>query len=357
MKRACYFGIYDLLHSRTRIIKKGLASAGYEVIECQVDPRKISGIKKYTELIHKYRSLQKDKPFDLIVVGFPGYFTVLVVFAISSYPLIFDAYISYFDGVRDRKNYSLFHPRLWYAWSVDFLNGLVSDVVLTINFAYRDFFVSKLKVASRKMEVLHKGADETVFFPRQALENKSNTHVIGWWGSFIPLHGLPVIVEAAKHLEDSSNMEFHIYGGGQLRVDIGKQIKVNDVKNVKLLPFIPRPELVNKIKDFDLVLGIFNSSPKSQRCVTNKVYEAMAMGKAIITQNSEANREIFTHKVNAYLVEPGNARALADAIIALVNDKSLRDKIAKGAETIFKEKFATKHIENEFVDILRRHGL
>ena len=39
------------------MIRLGLAKAGYEVVECQVNPREITGYKKYVELVRKYRVL------------------------------------------------------------------------------------------------------------------------------------------------------------------------------------------------------------------------------------------------------------------------------------------------------------
>lgn len=357
-KKACYFGIFDLNHSRTRMVKRGLVRAGYEVFLCQVNPREIHGFRKYFQLINQYRVLRKDHVFDCVVVGFPGYFVVFLAYILSRAPIVFDAYISYFDGIRDRKSYSLYHPKLWFAWCIDFIDGLVSDVVLTINFEYKRFFIENLKVSPKKVEVLHKGADETVFLPNQRKEEISrHSFIVGWWGSFIPLHGVPIIIEAANLLKDRSDINFHIVGGGQLAPSIKKQVEDKNLSKVFLTHFIPQSELIKKVLQFDLVLGIFNPASKSQRCVTNKVYEAMAMGKAIITQDSPANREIFTHKVNAFLVPPGDPQALAQAISLLVQDHQLRSTLAKGAENLFKERFVTEKIEEELVGILVRHNL
>jgi len=353
MKKICYFGIYDPQHWRTRIVSSGFRRLGYEVIECRVNPREIKGLEKYIELYKKYKNLKTE--FDYVVVGFPGYLAVFVARIVASCPIIFDAYISFFDGIRDRRDYSLYHPMMWYAWLIDFFDGVFADVVLTINYAYKDFFVRKLRVKESKVEVLHKGADETVFFPRQKNVSLRDKYIIGWWGSFIPLHGVPVIINAANHLRDRKDIEFHVIGGGQLKNEIERQIAKKNLSNVKLISFIPRDQLIEKISEFDIALGIFGSSAKSGRCVTNKVYEAMAMGKPIITQDSSANREIFTHKSNAYLVPAGDPKALADAILELIANEELRASIAENSLELFKRRFISEKIEDELSDIIKRH--
>lgn len=354
MKKVCYFGIYDPQHWRTRIISRGFRRLGYEVIECRVNPRESGGIKKYIELYKKYKNLKIK--FNYVVVGFPGYLSVFVARLAAPCPIIFDAYISFFDGIRDRRNYSLYNPMMWYAWLVDFLDGVFASIVLTINYAYKDFFVKNLKVPQSKMEVLHKGADETMFFPREKNKKQDGEKfVIGWWGSFIPLHGLPIIIEAAKILKEEKNIEFHIIGGGQLASEIKNKIEHYGLINVKVFPYIPQEELVEKIATFDIALGIFAATPKSGRCVTNKVYEAMAMGKAIITQDSSANREIFTHKLNAFLVPAGDPKVLADVILELMKNTELREFIAKNSLELFKQRFISEKIEEELSDIIKRH--
>lgn len=351
MKKVCFFGIYDPKHWRNQILMRGFKRVNYDVVECRINPRENKGISKYIKLYKMYKKL--DTKFDYILVGFPGYLSVFVAKMMTSTPIIFDAYISYFDSMRDRRDYSLFHPMMWYAWCVDFLTGLCSNMVLTINYSYKYFFVKTLKVSKNKIKVLHKGANEAIFYPRD-YKKCEEKYIIGWWGSFIPLHGISFIIEAANLLKNDYNIEFQIIGGGQLADDIKAQINKYHLKNVIMLPYIPQADLVNKIAIFDIVLGIFSPAPKAGRCVTNKVYEAMAMGKTIITEDSSANREIFIHKKNVYLVPAGNSVALGEAIKELINDDKLRTSIGVNAIKLYRNHFTIEKIEKELDDIINK---
>jgi phosphatidyl-myo-inositol alpha-mannosyltransferase len=55
--------------------------------------------------------------------------------------------------------------------------------------------------------------------------------------------------------------------------------------------------------------------------------EAMAAGKPILATNIEGYASVVSDKVDGLLVKPRDSRALADAMIALANDKSLREEM------------------------------
>jgi glycosyltransferase involved in cell wall biosynthesis len=350
-KKVCYFGIYNKEIWRTRVILIALRNRGFEVVECRVSPQEFIGFKKYLELYRKFKAY--NTTFDFVIVGFPGYAALLLARLLTSKPIIFDAYISYCDGVRDRKDYSLAHPRVLIAWLVDFVSGRVADVVLTINEAYKKFFIQSLKVPRSKMEVLHKGADEKVFYPRDP--KKTDRFRVVWWGSYIPLHGIEYIIEAANILRDEPDIEFRLIGQGQKRAEMQRRAEVLGLKNIIFLDRMSGEPLLTEIADGKVALGIFSPNPKAMRCVTNKIYEAMAMGKAIVTEDSPANREIFTDQGNVFLVTPGSAQDLAEAIRTLVREDNLRTKLGQGARKLFENRFTTSHIEVELIDIINRH--
>lgn len=61
--------------------------------------------------------------------------------------------------------------------------------------------------------------------------------------------------------------------------------------------------------------------------------EAMAAGKPILATNIEGYAAVVSDKTDGILVRPRDARSLADAMIALANDKSLREEMgSKGRQ-------------------------
>ena len=76
------------------------------------------------------------------------------------------------------------------------------------------------------------------------------------------------------------------------------------------------------------------------------------MGKPIIAGDNPAVRELFTHRENAYMCKMADARALAEAILELKNNKSLREKIAKQGLETFKNKCNFKQTKENLLRII-----
>ncbi len=68
--------------------------------------------------------------------------------------------------------------------------------------------------------------------------------------------------------------------------------------------------------------------------------EAMAAGLPVVGTNSGGTPGILQHEQNGLLVPPRNARALADALKRLLDDESLRGRVAQKARTDAVEKYS-----------------
>ncbi len=121
--KVCYFGTYRHEYSRNKTMIAALRSAGVEVQECHVplwhgiDDRvdAVSGgwkkpsfflrvVKVYIKLIWKL--IFKIKPFDIMIVGYPGFIDVLVAklfCTISRKKLVWDVLMSVYQVSLERN--------------------------------------------------------------------------------------------------------------------------------------------------------------------------------------------------------------------------------------------------------------
>ena len=77
------------------------------------------------------------------------------------------------------------------------------------------------------------------------------------------------------------------------------------------------------------------------------VLEAMAMGKPVIASNVGGIPEIIEHGQNGYLVPPGDAAALASAIIRLIENARIRSSFSlKGRERVAARFSAQRMVED-----------
>ena len=176
-----------------------------------------------------------------------------------------------------------------------------------------------------------------------------------FYGKFIPLQGISYIVRAAKILEKDKEVKFEIIGSGQLSDNIKRLSKELDIKNIDFRDWVAYKELPEHILNADVCLGIFGSTPKAQRGIPIKVYEALAMKKPIITGDTPAAREVFTHKQNALLCKMCNPEALAESIILLKENRELRANIAESGHKLYQEIFSSEQIANRFETALNKY--
>jgi glycosyltransferase involved in cell wall biosynthesis len=109
------------------------------------------------------------------------------------------------------------------------------------------------------------------------------------------------------------------------------------------------------IREADLCLGIFGETGKASRVVPNKVYEAMAAGRPVITGDSPAARELLTNGTDCLLCRRGDPEALAEAIMLLRSDEALAERLALAGRRLFQEKASPVMIGRKLVERLEEY--
>lgn len=318
MKRVLYFGPYNPAYARNRVLIKGLRENGVEIIECQGST--------WRELWQKHRALKNT--YDVMVVGFPGQEAMLLARWLTKKPIIFDAFTSHYGGyILDRKVAGQKSLRgRYYRW-IDRASCRRADVVLLDTQEHIDFFVRELSVERKKLRKIFVGTDTSVFYPRPKTEKNFIVH---FHGSGIPLQGIEYIQKVIEILKDE-DIEFQM---------ITSQNKVS---------YEELPDLMARA---DVCLGIFGDSPKTELVIPNKVYEALAMGKPVITADTPAVRELLRDRETVLLCRKADPEDLAKKILLLRDDTKLREKIGNNGFELFKKMATEKKLGQELIHII-----
>ena len=109
--------------------------------------------------------------------------------------------------------------------------------------------------------------------------------------------------------------------------------------------------LADAMASASVCLGIFGDTEKTQRVIPNKVYEALAIGKPIITADTPAIRELLSEEA-AMLVPAANPRAIADAILALRAEPARRERLANAGAEIFQNRLRARQIVGDLLEKL-----
>jgi len=79
--------------------------------------------------------------------------------------------------------------------------------------------------------------------------------------------------------------------------------------------------------------------PSHAEGLAMSVLEGLSHGLAVITTPVGAHSEVIEPEVSGILVPPGDVAALADALVRVIEDESLRSRLARGARDRFLEGF------------------
>ena len=324
---------------------KGLKENNIEVILINDQSR---GLKKYFNLIKLHRQVRNK--YDLLLVGYSDSRTIVPLASfLTDKPLIWDAFYSLYDSwIFDRKLASPRSLKAWYYWLLDWLNCQLAARILLDTKSHIDYFKETFKIKARKFIMVLVGTDDEIFFPKEVFK-ANDDFLIHFHGKYIPLQGIEYIIMAAKKLEEFEGIKFRLIGSGQEKSRMEKLASELKVNNLEFLNKVSYIDLADLISQADVCLGIFGDSDKAHNVIPNKVYEAAAMGKAVISGETKAIKELFSDRENILLCRPADSQALADKILELKNEPELRQKIAKNSYQLFKAKSCPKVIVGDLL--------
>jgi glycosyltransferase involved in cell wall biosynthesis len=146
--------------------------------------------------------------------------------------------------------------------------------------------------------------------------------------------GLPTVYNALRILK-TKGLSFHhtLIGDGDEQHKILSLIKSLGLETVsQWLGTRPHKTVLEQYRKADLfVLGSEIAENGDRDGIPNVFVESMAMGVPVVGTNISAIPELIRHEETGLLVPPGNPEALANAILRLLQDENLRNRIIVAA--------------------------
>lgn len=346
-----FFGGYDPDYPRNAIIRKGLERCGVGVRSCRADGSR-RAVFRYPALLARFITTRLKSRSPLFVPDF-RHKDVPLAWMLSRFPrrkLIFDPLVSRYETrVLDRGDAEKGSAQAQHNWNIDRITMRMSDLVLADTGAHAAFYSEEFDVDEKKVHTLYLGYDDAVFGPLPAREPDGFFRVL-FYGSFLPLHGTDVIVEAARMLDNE--FRFRIVGSGQTMDDFRKRAEGIDGGRIELSGNVPEKELPGLIAGADAVLGVFGTTPKTGMVIPNKVYQAMACGRPVVTAETPAVRELFTPEKHLICVPPGDAAALAGRLRQLRDDRQFAASVSEDGGRLVREEFNPEKVARRLLGIL-----
>jgi glycosyltransferase involved in cell wall biosynthesis len=148
-----------------------------------------------------------------------------------------------------------------------------------------------------------------------------------WQGIIFPYKGVDLLLRAWQQVEAKCGDACLVVvgtGAPELLQKIRAQVEGLKLQRVKLhFRFVTSEELVALYRAADVVVYPYRAITTSGALATG-----LAMGKAIVASDLPVFGELLTDRENALLVDPQDSAALAGALIELVRDRALRERLA-----------------------------
>ena len=344
--RVMWLGTYESAYPRTRVLVAGLRARGVDVVECHppVWERRehkatglgAAGIARaaagYAAAWARLAGAARRAPRpDVVVAGYPAQPDALPAWLVArrlGARLVADCMISLVDTLAGDRAV-VRGPAAAALAGADRLTVRLADLVLCDTDAHALFFHERFGVPWRKLVVAPVGAEPDVFPPAPAPAGPP--HAL-FYGKLSPLHGLETVLAAARM---PGVPPLRVVGDGQLRPWLAEELRRDPPPGVAWERWIPYRRLGAAVREAAVCLGVFGTSAKAARVVPNKVWQAMAAGRPVVTADTPGAREAVEHGVSGLLVPAGDPPALAAALRALAADAELRARMGSAARAAY----------------------
>jgi glycosyltransferase involved in cell wall biosynthesis len=193
---------------------------------------------------------------------------------------------------------------------------------LAMEFAVPDYKISVIPHGPFFYDLPATGGEETL----RSFALEPGKVMVLWQGIIFPYKGIELLLRAWQQVEakrDNACLVIAGTGAPELLQEIRAQVEGLELKHVKLyFRFVSSQELVALYRAADVVVYPYRAITTSGALATG-----LAMGKAIVASDLPVFRELLTDRENALLVAPHDCNALAGALLEMIQNSALRERL------------------------------
>ena len=337
-----WWGRLDPDYSRNRILRQALLRLGWKIENFR--PR----ISSLGHLEAIFKGVKKPDLLWLPAFRQRDMAAAAKWAARRGVPILFDPMISSYDKqVFERQKFPEESASAQKLLKQERALFAAADLVLADTAGHATFFRKTLNMPAEKVRVVAVGAEEGLFTPAPMTEKSPDAPLeVLFFGSFIGLQGPEIIIEAAKRCR--TEVRWTMLGDGPLKEACEAAAAGHPA--IRFEGYLPYEQLPARIHAADILLGVFGISAKAERVIPNKVYQALACGRPVITRRSTAYPGGET--TGLLQIPEGDPDTLAETVAELAENR--HDLPARGlaAEKYYVENFSMETIRAQLADAL-----
>lgn len=144
--------------------------------------------------------------------------------------------------------------------------------------------------------------------------------------------GVPQLIESLHRMHAHTGWRATIAGDGEVEAAKAKSASLGLAGRIAFPGWVGPASVASLIASADILV-----LPSFAENLPVSVIEGMAAGLAVVATPVGAVEDIITDGDTGLLVPPGDVPALTDALMRLVNDPQLRERLGKAAQAVHRE--------------------
>lgn len=195
-----------------------------------------------------------------------------------------------------------------------------------------------------KSLVLHDASIDKGYTKKMINSNRFKNLACGYVGSFKKGKGVETVLEVAKILR---KVKFVIVGGTESEIDnYKKKYELDNVVFYKYISYSAAMDVLNNQINIALLpnypnvmVGEKNDLDIGKWTSPLKLFDYMSYAKVIVSSDLPVLREVLTDNITAKLVEYNNINSWVEAIVSILNNEQMYNRLRTNALKLFKSKY------------------
>lgn len=234
-----------------------------------------------------------------------------------------------------------------------------ADHILVNSPAYIDYLHNR-GITPAKISLIPNGVDASMFDPCEPAEEFRRKYCLSgktvaiYAGAIGIANDLDMLVEAASRIADRKDIQILIVGDGKERRRLEAKVRRMGIANVTFTGAFPKKQMSSVLAASDVCIATLQNIEMFSMTYPNKVFDYMAAGRPTILAIDGVIRKVVEDADAGLFVQPGDADALANAIVYAAEHRDRAREMGAHARAYVMEHFDRNDHARQFAGLIAR---